>query len=84
MDVSWRDLCQSDLRKYYLDLLSRAMVRRVIQGSMSSELLMCGRRVHIMLVLLLVARCIETIVCVYGECCYGACLQLYSVRMFVV
>ena len=42
------------------------MVRRVRRGSTSSELLMCGGGVHSILLLLLVARCIETIyVCIW-------------------
>ena len=59
------------LRKYYLrkgDLfvLSWAMVRRVKQGSISSELLMCGVCVRSILLLPLVARCLETIdVCIW-------------------
>ena len=42
------------------------MVRRVRQGSISSELLMCGRGVCSILLLPLVARCLETIdVCIW-------------------
>ena len=36
-------------------------MRLVRRGSLSSELLMCGRGVHISLLLPLVARCLETI-----------------------
>ena len=48
------------------------------RGSISSELLMCGGGVHSILLLPLVARCIETIdVCMWGlwECllCSGRC-----------
>ena len=42
------------------------MVRRVRRGSISSELLMCGGGVHIILLLAIVARDIETIdVCIW-------------------
>ena len=55
-------LCKYDLRKRDLFVLSWAMVRR---GSLSSELLMCGGGVHSILLLPLVARCLETIdVCI--------------------
>ena len=41
-------------------------MRRVRQGSISSELLMCGGGVHSILLLPLVARCLETIdVCIW-------------------
>ena len=40
-------------------------MRRVSQGSISSELLVCGGGVHSILLLPLVARCLETIdVCI--------------------
>ena len=54
-------LCKYDLRKGDLFVLGWARVRRVIQGSISLELLMCGRGVRSILSLPLVARCIETI-----------------------
>ena len=42
------------------------MVRRVRRGSICSELLMCGGGVRIILLLPLVARCIERIdVCIW-------------------
>ena len=42
------------------------MVRRVRRGSISSELLMCGGGVRSILLLPLVARCLETIdVCIW-------------------
>ena len=42
------------------------MVRRVRQGSISLELLMCGRGVRSILLLPLLARCLETIdVCIW-------------------
>ena len=40
------------------------------QGSLSSELLMCGGGVRSILLLSLVARCIETIDYVYGACLF--------------
>ena len=60
-------LCRYDLRKGDLFVMSWARVRRVRRGSISSELLMCGRRVRSILLLPLVARCLETIdVCIWG------------------
>ena len=54
-----------DLRKGDLFVTSWARVRRVRRGSISSELLMCGKGVRSIFVLPLVARCIETIdVCI--------------------
>ena len=59
-------LCKYDLRKGDLFVLSWARVRRVMRGSLSSELLMCGKGVRSILLLPLVARCLETIdVCVW-------------------
>ena len=56
-------LCKYDLRKGDLFVLSWARVRR---GSISSELLVCGGGVHSILLLPLVARCLETIdVCIW-------------------
>ena len=58
-------LCKYDLRKGDLFVLSWARVRRVRWGSLSSELLMCGGGVRSILLLPLVARCLETIdVCI--------------------
>ena len=54
-------LCKYDFRKGDLFVLSWARVRRVRQGSITSVLLMCGGGVHSILLLPLVARCIETI-----------------------
>ena len=51
-------LCKYDLRKGALFVLSWARMRR---GSLSSELLMCGGGVRSILLLPLVARCLETI-----------------------
>ena len=54
-------LCKYDLRKGDLFVLSWARVRRMRRGSLSSELLMCGGGVRSILLLSLVARCLETI-----------------------
>ena len=59
-------LCEYDLRKGDLFVLSWAVVRRVRRVSISSELPMCGGGVHIILLLPLVARILETIdVCIW-------------------
>ena len=59
-------LCKYDLRKGDLFVMSWARVRRVRRGSISSELLMCGGGVRSILLLPLVARCLETIdVCIW-------------------
>ena len=59
-------LCRYDFRKSDLFSLSWARVRQVRQGSMSSELLMYGGCVCSILLLPLVARCLETIyVCIW-------------------
>ena len=59
-------LCKYDLRKGDLFVLSWAMVRRVRRGSLSSELLMCGGGVRSILLLPLVAICLEAIdVCIW-------------------
>ena len=61
-------LCKYDLRTGYLFVLSWARVRRVRRGSISSELLVCGGGVRSILLLPLVARCIETIdVCIWRK-----------------
>ena len=55
-----------ELRKGDLFVLSWARVRRVRRGSISSELLMCGGGVRSILLLPLVARCLEPIdVCMW-------------------
>ena len=54
-------LCKYDFRNGDLFVLSWARVRRVRRGSLSSELLMCGGGVRSILLLPLVARCLETI-----------------------
>ena len=53
-------LCKYDLRKGALFVLSWARVRRVRRGTIS-ELLMCGAGVLSILLLPLVAGCLETI-----------------------
>ena len=55
-------LCNYDLGNVDLFVLSWARVRRVRRKSLSSELLMCGGGVRSILLLSLVARCLETIV----------------------
>ena len=54
-------LCKYDLRKGDLFVLGWARVRRVSRGRLSSELLMCGGGVRSILLLPLVARCLEII-----------------------
>ena len=59
-------LCKYNLRKGDLFVLSWARVRRVRRRSLSSEVLICGGGVRIILLLPLVARCLETIdVCIW-------------------
>ena len=83
-------LCKYDLRKGDLFVLSWAMVRRVRRvrrGSLSSELLVCGGGVCSMLLLPLVARCLETIyVCIWRMFVFMSVVVtvLGSVEMFVV
>ena len=59
-------------------VLSRAMVRRVRQKSVSSELIMCGGCVRNILLFTLVTRCLETKdVCkwrVFFNVCCGDCV----------
>ena len=57
------------------------------RGSISSELLMCGRGVRSIFLLPLVARCLETIdVCIWRMFCYVCCSDCVGVcgNMFVV
>ena len=89
MDVFWGRLCVSiDLRKGDLFVLSWARVRRVRRGSISSELIVCGGGVRSILLLPLVARCLETIdVCIWRCvcCCMSVVVTVWgSVGMFVV
>ena len=83
-------LYQYDLRKGDLFVLSRASVRRVRRESISSELLMCGGGVRSILLLTLVARCLETIDvciwCTFFVCCndcVGVCGNVYPVAAVV-
>ena len=58
-------------------------MRRVRRGSISSELLMCGGGVRSILLLPLVARCLETIdVCIWHR--FVVVTVWVSVEMFVV
>ena len=68
-------LYKYDLRKGDLFVLGWARVRRVRRGSISSELLMCGGCVRIILLLPVVARCLEAI---------GVCMWRIFVFMSVV
>ena len=59
-------LCKYYLRKSGLFVLSWARVRRVRWGSISSELIVCGGGVRSILLLPIVARCLETIdICIW-------------------
>ena len=58
-------LCTYDLMKRDMFVLSWARLRRVRRGSLSSEMLVGGGGVRSILLLPLVARCLETIdVCI--------------------
>ena len=62
------NLCTYDLRKGDLFVLSWARVLWVRRGCISSELLLCGRVVRSILLLPLVAWCLETIdVCIWSS-----------------
>ena len=72
-----------DLRKGDLFVLGWARVRRVRRGSLTSELLVCGGGVRSILLLPLVARCLETIdVCIWHM--FVVVTVWGSVGMFVV
>ena len=71
-------LCTYDLRKGDLFVLSWAKVRRVRLGSISSELLMRGGGVRSILLLPLVARCLED-----NRCRYMARVALMYVVVIV-
>ena len=65
IDAFWH-VSKYDLRNGDLFVQSWARVRRVRRGFISSEMLMCGGGLRSILLLLLVARCIETIdVCIW-------------------
>ena len=79
--------CKYGLRKGDLLVLSWARVRRVRRGSIYSELLVCGGGVRSILLLPLVARCLETIdVCIWRMFVFMSVVVTVwgSVRMFVV
>ena len=77
-------LYKYDLRKGDLFVLSWARVRRVRRGSISSDLLMCGGGVRSILLLPLVARCLETIdVCKWRMFVYMAHVCFMSVVVIV-
>ena len=81
------NLCKYTLRKGDLFVLSRARVRRVSRGSVSSELLMWGGGVPSILLLPLVARCLETIdVCIWRMFVFMSVVVTVwgSVEIFVV
>ena len=63
-------LCKYDLRKGDLFVMSWARVQRVRREIISSELLMCGGGMRSILLLTLVARCLETDMYVYGACLF--------------
>ena len=80
-------LCKYDLRKGDLFVMGWASVRRVRRGGISSELLMCGGGVRSILLLPLVARCLETIyVCIWRTFVFMSLVVTVwrSVGMFVV
>ena len=80
-------LYKYDLRKGDLFVPSWARVRRVRRGSLSAELLMCGGGVCSILLLPLVARCLETIdVCIWSMFVFMSAVVTVggSVGMFVV
>ena len=76
LTLTW---CKYDLRKGDLFVLRR--------GSLFSELLICGGGVRSILILLLVARCLETIdVCIWRMFVFMSVVVIVwgSVGMFVV
>ena len=80
-------LCKYDLRKGDLFVLGWARVRRVRRESISSEMIMCGGGVSSILLLPLVARCLETIdVCIWRMFVFMSVVVIVwgSVGMFVV
>ena len=80
-------VCKYDLRKGDSFVMSWARVRRVRRGSISSELIMCGVGVRSILLLPLVARCLESIyVCIWRMFVFMSVVVIVwgSVGMFVV
>ena len=62
-------LCKYDFRKGALFVLNWARVRRVTRGCISADMMMCGGFARIILLLPLVARCMEAIyVCIMFVC----------------
>ena len=78
-------LCKYDLRKGDVFVLSWARVQRVSRRSISSDLLMCGGSVRSILLLPLVARCIESIDMYMTHVCFMsvAVTVWVSVGMFL-
>ena len=80
-------LCKYALRKGDLFVLSWARGRQVGRGSLPSELLVCGGGVRCILLLPLVARCLDTIyVCIWRMFVFISVVVTVwgSVGMFVV
>ena len=80
-------LCKYDLSKKDLFVLSWARIQRMRRKSLSSELLICSEDMHNILLLPLVARCIETInVCIRRMVVFMSVVVTVwgSVGMFVV
>ena len=80
-------LCKYDLWKGDLFVLSWVRVRRVRWGSTSSELLICGGGVRSILLLPIVARCLEIIdACTWRMFVFMSAVVIVwvSVGMFVV
>ena len=68
-------LCTNDLKTGDLFVLGWGRVRRVGRESISLELLMCGGDVHSILLLPLVARCLETrYIYIYIYICVCVCV----------
>ena len=73
-------LYKYDLKKGDLFVMSWARVLRVRRGSISSELLMCGGGVCSILLLPLVARCLETIdVCIWRMFIFYVCCSRFVI-----
>ena len=80
VDVTEWTLCKYGLMKGDLLVLSWARVQRVMRGSNSSELIMCGGGVRSILLLPLVARCLETIdVCLWRVFIHN----IYIISLFI-
>ena len=76
-------LCKYDLRKGDLFVLSWERVRRVMVGSVTLELIMYGRGMLSILLMYLVARCLEAID-VRMRHMFACVSVVVSVGMFVV